>query len=133
MNRCPHHPELNWLMYIADQVPQRQRYERALGHCLQCQALFQKHISGELSSLPLGFLDTVMAGLPAKPANQWRRFKPILHYAAAASLTLVLLEVGFFDLIPNLPALTREIIPQGSALIGDLNEQLRGLLSLLRF
>lgn len=98
MTHCPEHKHLDWHKYIRQKVANRTEYEDALAGCPHCLEMFYLALESDLLSPPEGFTDGVIAGLEAQ--QQQARpspLRPLLHFAVAASLTLVLIRLGFFD------------------------------------
>lgn len=113
---CRH--ELDWQSYIEGTAANREEYETALSTCPQCLEDFAAHLQGNLVSPPPNFAARVMAAVMVSRGSAWKRYRPVVHYLVAASLTLVFLRLGLFDWLSSSP-LTLET--------GFLSEMLAGL------
>jgi hypothetical protein len=137
--RCRIHKKLDWQRFVKGQICQREEYEEALEACRHCLEAFQDVLETELTSVPSGFTDNVMAGLPDREAtglfSRLPALKPWLHYLVAASLTLAFLQFGVFDQLPALPGqlLPQQILPERAYTIGSMIlEKIQMILAQLR-
>ncbi|MBC8079923.1 MAG: hypothetical protein H7X86_06235 [Gorillibacterium sp.] len=105
-----------WLAYIQDQLPEvvRNRMEKHLESCDDCLQAYMAN----LNFLPLAepgeelfgaaFTDQVMASLPTLqtvgkklPSKERWFHRTIVHYAAAAAVTIIMMSSGVFSEVPK--------------------------------
>lgn len=103
--RCPDHKHLDWHQYVHHEVDDPAEYQRALAQCPDCLELFKQEVEKGLLTPPADFTRRVMAGLPRRETG-YSPLRQLLHYAVAASMTLMLLKLGFFDYMLRLSMAT---------------------------
>lgn len=121
---CRRHRNLDWQKYINDEVGNRDDYELALAGCVDCLHEYIHAIQQALEAPDPDFPSAVMAKIP-RP-GRFSSLKPILHYAVAACLTLILVELGAFDW---LAAGASEL---DSSILAELHTYLENVLGLIK-
>ncbi len=112
--RCPVHPGFDWPEIAAGETALDREQLKAVTECSFCLENFMQALEAGKDASPPGFASKVMQGLPSRDKQRWKNFqkiplpKPVFHYLTAASVTMVLVHLGFFDILARLSAMMVE-------------------------